>query len=556
VAASLSALRSAALIVVSPAGTRSRVPLDPVPFTIGRQADNHLVLRDNRASRNHARIVLENGDFYIEDLKSSHGVYVNGARIERQRLHNSDRIEFGSPDSYSVVFSREEDEIQKLLSTFSSARPAQTGAGGLAKLRALVDVARALQNSLSTDDVLGAVVDAALAFTGFERGFLLLEKDGGLEIVVARDRSGAAIPASELRVPTGIIENALRSRRDLLAMTLDPAEVGGNSSSTVDELELRSVACVPLVKVRGNANEETQMITSRSDTVGVVYLDSRQTAVDLSTGNREVLQTLALEASTILENARLLQEERVKQRMEEELNIAREIQSSLLPRVLPSQGWFRAAAVSLPSHQVGGDYYDAKPMGADRWSLVVADVSGKGVSSGILAALLQGALALGSESIPMDQMMVRVNQFLNERTEGEKYATVFYCTIERSGKLQWVNAGHVKPVVVRSNGNLEDLETTGMPVGLLPFATYQVDTLDLLPGDKLVAFSDGLSEAQDADGHFFEGHMRDVIRLHARANCQTLHDALVRTVEEFTRDTVQMDDITAVVVEYAPGGHA
>jgi len=544
--------RTATFIVVNPGGNRSRVPIDPVPFTIGRQADNHLVLRDNRASRNHARIVFENGEYYIEDLKSSHGVFVNGARIQKQRLHNSDRVEFGSPDSYTLVFSLEEDEIQKLLNTFSNARPSHHGAGGLVKLRALVDVARALQNSLGTDDVLGAVVDAALAFTGLQRGFLLLEKSERLEIAVARDRNGAAIAVSELKVPVRAIQRALLERRELLAMSFDPTAAEYDGDGTADGTELRSVVCVPLVRVRGNSSEETQMITSKSDTVGVIYLDSTQVSADLSTGNREVLQTLALEASTILENARLLEEERVKQRMEEELDIAREIQSSLLPRALPSSGWFRAAASSIPSHQVGGDYYDVKPVGADRWSLAVADVSGKGVSSGILAALLQGALALGSESIEMDQMMTRVNQFLNERTEGEKYATVFYCTLDRSGKLQWVNAGHVMPIVVRHDGKLELLGATGMPVGLLPTASYSVETLQLQPGDKLVAFSDGLSEAQDGDGRFFESRMREVIRANAHGTFRELHDALMRSVDEFARNAVQTDDITAAVVEFLP----
>src|SRR5512138_2173129 len=109
--------RPATLVVINPSGNRTRTSLSPLPYTIGRQADNHLILRDNRASRNHARIVTENGDYFIEDLKSSHGVYVNGARVTRQKLYHSDRIEFGFQDSYTLVFSLEEDEIQKLLNS-------------------------------------------------------------------------------------------------------------------------------------------------------------------------------------------------------------------------------------------------------------------------------------------------------------------------------------------------------------------------------------------------------------------------------------------------------
>jgi serine phosphatase RsbU (regulator of sigma subunit) len=551
--AGLSLGRSAALIVVNPSGNKARVPIDPVPFNMGRHAASHLVLRDNRASRNHARIVYENGEYYLEDLKSSHGTFVNGNRIERQKLYNSDRIEFGFPDSYTLVFCREEDEIQRLLAQFTASRSAGSGpAGNLARLRALVDVARALQNSLSTDDVLAQVVDAALAFTGFERGFLLLESGEELRIAVARERGGHALPTDNLKVPITALRNALRRRRELLAMTFDPTD-GTSSEATLADVESRTVVCVPLVRVRGNSSEETQMITSASDTVGVIYLDSRQTAVDLSHGSRELLQTLALEASTILENARLLAEERVKQRMEEELNIAREIQSSLLPRRMPDSGWFRAAGSNLPSYQVGGDYYDVKQIGPDTWSVAVTDVSGKGVSSAILAALLQGAFLLASElPVEIDRMMARVNQFLIERAEGEKYATVFYCTLSRSGLLQWANAGHVKPYVVRTNGALERLETTGMPLGMLEVAQYEVRSLQLQPGDKVVAYSDGLSEAQNAEGLYFEAtRMREFMKANAAVGFEAFHRALMHEFEEFTNDSVQTDDVTVVVFEFA-----
>ncbi|HET8546989.1 MAG TPA: FHA domain-containing protein [Bryobacteraceae bacterium] len=137
--------RTATLIVVNPSGNRVRVPVEPVPFNIGRQADNHLVIRDNRASRNHARILYEDGDYYVEDLKSSHGVFVNNVRVQRQKLYNSDRIEFGFPDSYNLIFTLEEDEIHRLLNQFSTPPVASGATGNLAKLRALVDVARALQ---------------------------------------------------------------------------------------------------------------------------------------------------------------------------------------------------------------------------------------------------------------------------------------------------------------------------------------------------------------------------------------------------------------------------
>jgi phosphoserine phosphatase RsbU/P len=543
--------RPATIVVVNPSGTRTRVPLSPVPFTIGRQSDNHLILRDNRASRNHARIILDNADYYVEDLKSSHGIFVNGIKVERQKLYAADRIEFGFPDSYSLIFTFEDDEIQKILDQFSAPRTASAGAGNLAKLRALVEVARTLQNSLSTDDVLVAVVDAALAITGFERGFLLLNLHGTLVVSVARDRYGGPIPKESLDVSVEAIQRALHQRRELLSMTLD-ISAADFSNQTVDGGNLRAVVCVPLVRVRTGSTEETCVITSKSDTVGLIYLDSRQSAVDLSSGNRELLQTLALEASTILENARLLEEERIKHRMEEELAIAREIQMSLLPRKLPSAGWFRVAGSSIPSHEVGGDCFDVRQVHPDMWVAVVTDVSGKGVSSALLAALLQGSFLLSSDGAhDIEQMMSRINLFLNERTEGEKYATVFYCTLNRNGMLRWANAGHVTPFLVRCAGEMTVLRTTGMPLGMLDSAEYGVETVEMQPGDKIVAYSDGLSEAQDPEGRFFEtARMKQLIAANAGKSAADLHRALMEQVESFTRGTVQHDDITALVIEF------
>jgi serine phosphatase RsbU (regulator of sigma subunit) len=546
--------RTAGLVVVNPSGTRTRVAVEPLPFLIGRQSDSHLVLRDNRASRTHARITAEGGYWYIEDLNSRHGVYVNGQRVQKQRLATSDRIEFGFADSYKLIFSLEEDELQRLLEQISSpALPVLAGAGGLGKLRALVEVARALQTSLSIDDVLASVVDAALAITATERGFLLLRDKGDLRVSVARNRFGAALGNSDLQVPMSVIHRALSTRRELLTMNFDPLEQQGvRPSMSVSDLELCSVVCVPLVRVRAGSVQET-MLTSLSDTVGLLYMDSRQAQADLSAGNRELLQTLALEASTVLENARLLEEEREKQRMEEELNVARQIQNGLLPRELPSSGWFRAAGSSIPSREVGGDYYDLRQTAADTWATVVADVSGKGVSSALLASLLQGAFLLGGEAaLPIEHMMARMSHFLNAQTMGEKYATALYCTLRRDGTLRWVNAGHPRPYLIRRNGHLARLASTGLPLGMLANATYEALEERLEPGDRVVLFSDGLSEAENAEGEFFDkAGLPGVIGEHLASGCEALLGALARAVAQFIPSPLPADDVTIVVIEYA-----
>jgi len=551
---------AAVLLVLAPSGQRSRVPLEAMPFTIGRQSGNSLVLRDNRTSRNHSRIAFENGNYVLEDLNSRHGTWVNGKQVARHILRNSDRIEFGVKDSYQLTFSVEKQDIQRLLKQFgasSSSVAEDHGADNLVKLRSLVEVARALQNSLSTKEVLTAVVDAALAVTRCERGFLLLrpegDKNADLDVTVARDNTGRELEAEELRVPRHLIRRALASRRDLLSMTFDPFEEQGvRPEMTVAQLELRSVVCLPLIRLRSGAPDDTRAVSAMEDTVGLIYMDSRMTPADLSSGNRELLQTLAIEASTILENARLIEEERGKLRMEDELRLAREIQQGLQPSSMPQTGWFCAAGSSTPSTQVGGDYFDVRQNSPTSWTAVVADVSGKGVGSALLASLLQGTFLMASgDPQHIAPRMARLNEFLLQRTRGEKYATVFYCILESSGLLSYSNAGHCAPFLLSRDGRLQTLNTTSMPVGMLEEAPFEMLQRQLTPGDKLVIYSDGLTEAEGADGAFFDTErLRKCLRENAALDAIGLHAALLEAVNQFTEGGIVRDDITALVVEY------
>ncbi len=551
----------AALHVLAPSGQRSRAELDTLPYSIGRQPDNNLVLRDNRASRHHAKIVYENGAYQVEDLNSRHGTWVNGERVARRILRNSDRIEFGVRDSYQLTFTLDKAEIHRLLDHLASAKPdaagvaSAGGAGELMKLRSLVEVARALQNSLSTGEVLTAVVDAALSVTGCERGFLLLRKGGELEVATARDKNGRVLDPSDLRVPTSVIRRALTSRRDLLSMTFDPLEQQRlQPEATIAMLELRSVVCLPLIRVHASTGSETRAISAAEDTVGIIYMDSRTAPADLSAGNRELLQTLAIEASTILENARLLEEERTKVRMEDELKIAREIQQGLQPTALPTTGWFRAAGSSIPSTQVGGDYFDVHQISPDAFVAVVADVSGKGVSSALLASLLQGTFLMASgDKAHIAPRMARLNEFLLERTRGEKYATVFYSLLESDGTLTYSNAGHCAPFLLTREGQMRSLHTTSMPVGMLENSEFETVQITMERGDKLIIYSDGLTEAEGPDGKFFDTErLRECLRDNARLDAVGLHAAILARLDVFTEGGAMRDDITAVVLEYAP----
>ncbi len=547
-APALQGARRAALLVTSPSGVRTRFPIETFPFRIGRHSGNDLVLRDGRASRHHAQIFVEDGQYHIEDLHSTYGTWINGERAERAALRDGDRIEFGFVDSYSLVFTLSAEQA----AGESAPGPAPPAGASLAKLRATLEVARALQTSLSTGDVLSAVVDAALAVTGCERGFLLLRRGDDLETRVARSRTGS-LPASDLRVPTRMILRALNQRREFLSMNFDPSRCEG-VGQTIADLELRSVVCVPLVRIGAGSMQETATMTALDDTAGVLYMDSRLGQADLSAGGREILTTLALEASTVLENARLLEELWARQRFEQELKIARDIQVSLLPRALPETGWFRAAGSSTPSWQVGGDCFDIRQLNDSAWAAIVADVSGKGVGAALLSALLEGMfLAAPHTRLPLEEMMRRVNRYLNERTGGEQYATVFYCTVERSGAMRWANAGHPPPLLVRSDGRVHALPATGVPIGLFEDAEIPAEESRLEPGDKLVIYSDGVSDAAGPSQQAFGiRRLRDTAAAAAGASARELHDRILAAVTDFAAGAEQHDDVTLAVIEYRP----
>ena len=548
----------ASLVVLDPNGHRKRVPVDPIPFLIGRQPENHLILRDSRVSRSHARIVVENGAYVLEDMGSRHGTFVNGKRVKRKHLENTDRVEFGAQDSYQLLFALDGAELKRLMEQVGggeqSAAPPGVGSN-LAKLRAILDLARTLQSSFSIDEVLASVVDTALTITGAERGFLLLRAGEGaeLETRVARNRRGQNLRETDLRVPREVIRRALERRRELLSMNFEPLGAAETRpENSVADLELRSVICVPLVRIRAGQGDATSVLVTGNETVGVLYMDSRLMAADLAGGNRELLQTLAIEASTVLENARLLQEERAKQQLDEELRLARTIQQSLLPPSLPGEGWLRASGSSLASHEVGGDYYDVTRVSSHCWSAVVADVSGKGVGSALLASLLQGALITATEHADaMGHRMARLNRFLLDRTGGEKYATVFYCLLHEDGRMYYVNAAHCPPIVVRANGERLELEASGTPVGLVETAEFAVVEQRLGAGDKIVIYSDGVTEAQNLERRFFgKRRLREVVEAHAGDSCTAIHDAIQDAVAGFTEGAAQSDDITLVVLEF------
>ena len=543
------------LTVVGPSNERRQVRVDRSPFRIGRLPDRELTLKDGRISRNHAQILLEDGVHYIEDCESRHGVFVNGHKTVRHRLGPGDSVDFGIDDSYRLLVAADDGSIgAPLLEKVAKMPGSLEGTGNLSRLSAVIDVARALESSGSVDDVLAAAVDAALSVTGAERGFLMLkDPQGALRIRVARDRNGYSLRDEDLRVPRQLLADSLEHRTDLFAMAFDP-EIDSEDAAgeTVVALDLRSVVCVPVVRIRLGEQAETRVLSAKTDTLGVLYMDSREVGKNLAEGNREVLQTLALEISTVLENARLLEEERKKHSLEQELQIAREIQQGLLPAELPQFGWLSAAGSSEACFQVGGDYFDVMDLGPDHWGVVLVDVSGKGVSAALLASLLQGAFfsAAGPQG-DLAEAVGRINRYVCERSRRARFATAFYAVLDRGGNMRWVNAGHCSGLVVRASGGIDRLDPSSTPIGLFQDGEFPEQQSLLSPGDKVVLYSDGVSEAANFENERYgDDRLEQALAQRRALPGPALHRALIDDINAFTKGAAQADDLTLLVLAY------
>ncbi len=542
------------LTVISPTHERRQVRVDRSPFRIGRLPDRELPLKDSRISRSHAQILKEGDSYFVEDCESRHGVFVNGRKVQRARLRSRDRIDFGIQESYVIFVGEDSSEFAPLLRKVADL-PAPGGTGSLGRLSAVLDVARALESSATIDDVLAAAVDAALSVTGAQRGFLLLKsEEGDLEIRVARDDTAHSLPPDELRVPHKVLQESLQKRSDLFSMSFDPNldSAARDAGQTAVSLDLRSVLCVPLLRLRLGQEGETSMLSTQRDTLGLLYMDSRQIGADLASGNKELLQTLAIEISTVLENARLLDQERKKHHLEQELQIAREIQQALLPAELPSEGWFVAAGSSEACFQVGGDYYDIIQMDGGAWGVVLADVSGKGVSAALMTSLLQGAFfASASARQPLSDVVARINRYISERSRNARFSTAFCCTVSADGRGRWVNAGHCPGLLMRADGEVEWLKANAVPIGLFSDAEFPEEELALRSGDRLVIYSDGVSEAANYGGdRYGEDRMAAFVAQNRGLAPKLLHGALLDDVAAFTQGAEQGDDLTLLVVGY------
>jgi len=544
------------LVVTEPNGAHREVPIGTTPFRIGRQAGNELTLRDSRISRQQAQILSVNGAMVLEDMGSRHGTFVNGEKVLRHELQPKDTVDFGMPDSYKLTFLGQGATIEELVERVEAPAPTHAGSRELYHLGVLLEVARTLGTGLSLEDVLTSVVDAAIQVTRTERGVLLLANEKGeLNMIVARDAQRGTLRPDQLQVSQSVVKSVAKTRRELIVS--DTGEDGGmNQQESVARLELHTIVAIPIDKLPLIETLDATISTRQGELLGVLYLDSRRPAA-FSKLDRQILDALAGDAASILDNARLVERERERQRMEQEIGIARDIQQALLPKNFRDYPHLAVSGVNFPCLAVGGDYFDVFSLGDNRTAFLLADVSGKGLGAALCTNLLQGALSGMSLGTDPARVFNHVNRFLCDHAEIGRYATMFFGILDDQGHLEYINAGHPSPFLIR-NGVAEDVFTEGSyPVGLVPEAEYTTVCLKLEPSDTLVLFSDGVTEAMDpADQLFGVPRLKEVLMgVAPQTPLDELQRKVLDAVENFARGASQADDLTLLLVRYR-GAHA
>ena len=518
--------------------------LNHTPFTVGRKVDRDLVIPDPRVSREHASIVAENGEFFVVDLGSKHGTFVNGERVDRHKLQRNDRLEFGARDVAYLIFHplhATSNTAREFLSQISGIQIAPE-ASDLEKLTLFMEAARKLNTIGVLDEILVTLIDATLKLTRAERGYIFLrDAEGSLNLAAGRNSKGEPL-LDDTTISRSVLEEALKSNSEYL-VTDTSQMLDIKERQSIVAFDLRTVICMPLRKPL--VTRAGQL--SDAEVIGALYVDSRFATRDITSVSQDILRAIATEAAQLIENARLVQAEEASRRYQQELSIAASIQQRLMAVTIPEVSFARLSGRNLSCKDIGGDFFDAVNT-PDGLAVVLADVSGKGVSAALLASVLQGMVYshLGA-GMPLTDIVTAVNRFFTSKHIGEKYATMVIARLRHDGELEYVNCGHIPPVWICNQEVLRPGHGN-LPVGLLADATYASDRCQMKPGDRLILVTDGVTEAENARGDMFESE-----RLEAVAGKSSSMNDIFAAVADFCGGTPLNDDCTVVELAYTGG---
>jgi phosphoserine phosphatase RsbU/P len=556
-------------------GEPYRFSIEKDVITIGRSKKNDLVLADQWLSRIHAEIRRENTRHFIRDLDSRNGTYVNGMRLsQRVPLQNGDVVTLGDQQirfvhdaSGSVVLTetpagldvegtlvvsteellqaaRAKEDTWDNIAGNRGPRPAAHSlvddSARILKQNQILSALSAASMELISNRPLGEllefILELAFKVIRAERGVLMLFSDGaGLSVEAVRTSEGKS-SSEEISFSRTIADKVVKEKVSILTQNAlsDPRF---DRQESIVSLGIRSAMCVPL----WHADNVT----------GLIYVDSLKIN-SFSPDDLTLLSSLANVAAVKLENAKLLEEMIEKKRMERELELAGEIQQNLLPSQAPRHPGWDLVGTNTPCYTIGGDYYDFidRPKGL---AVALGDVSGKGASAALMMMVLRATVhfACQRESEVLS-ILSQTNGVMYHNSPAQFFVTFFFGDLDTtSGRMRYVNAGHIPPILYRAKSeSIERLEAGGTVLGLFAETPFEAGEVSFEPGDILLVFTDGLSEAWGQDEEEFgEDRMGNLIRDNASLPAKELERRIQNEVEAFTAGARATDDRTLIVVK-------
>ena len=400
------------------------------------------------------------------------------------------------------------------------------------ELKTLFEIGKELNANLDMERIINLLIYAVMGELVVNRCFVFLKEDEGMKLFSARG----------LRVDddtrTLLCQNSFLEQ---LALT--------QTAIIIDETELH-----PALRVL--QDQQLKLIIpmqNQEETRGVLIVGEKISQHPYQNDEVEFLSTLCNQAMISIENARLFEETLEKERIEEELSIAREIQQRLLPNQCPNTDQISICGMNIPSRQVGGDYFDCIKIDEDHLVVAIADVSGKGIPASLLMSSLQAGLHnLIDLNLDLSTLVAKLNNFIHANTSVDKFITFFIGLFDfGDGTFTYVNAGHNPPLLLHADGSLQQLDVGGLLLGMMPNAVYEYQTITMIKEDVILLFTDGVTEAKSVNDEDFEDEKLVRLLLESfRLPIEELLKTISDEIDLFTKDAPQSDDITMMGIRW------
>ncbi|MBI4569173.1 MAG: SpoIIE family protein phosphatase [Planctomycetes bacterium] len=551
----------------------------PIPadaeVTLGRDVSCTVQVADGAMSRQHFSIRPTEDDYLLADLGSSNGTWVNGERVRRRVLAHGDRISAGDsvfefvdprgtgagagagvePGRVGVALVEDGEALKN--ATFvgaldfsmdavnAAARESGIHDGGRKSqdaLSTIYDVANLINTETNINRLFGVIAEAILKVVPGDRVFLILHnpRNGAFNTVAARSRVGGADVAGggDGATISKTITTEVVTRGVSVISRDTSSDQKYSALQSIVSFSIKSVMCAPL--------------KAGARLLGAVYVDSIGVAREFTKFDLSLLSAVGGLAGVALERAQLTQHFLEKEKMKKTLEIARNIQRSLLPKSPPPVAGLDLAGASEACDETGGDYYDFLSLPGGRLGLVVGDVSGHGVGAALLMATARAFLkALGATVSHIGRALAVVNTLLEEDTEDDTFMTLFLGAYDPAGRtLSYASAGHDEPILYRAaGGGCEPLPSTGPPLGMMPGQEFEVrENIALHAGDVLCLCTDGVWEApNERDEPFGRERLEALIRANAALPAREIVAAVLTAVRAHRGARPQTDDLTLIV---------